>query len=205
MESEVPKTFPLKLEIEEFALGAVLRRLHEMQGIAKLDLDLGRGGTKPIAKSNGGGEMQSLVIAALMRGQMNVEQLTNTTGLDKKKVYGVVHNLKQKKVIKLAGKGVYVLSDRAKQAAASPPLALPAPTKRGPAGRASPGETGRVVVAILSQHGPSRPVEIAAQLGEHGVSHKSLSGVLARALRDGLVKRTNGVYSLTAKATKESA
>jgi hypothetical protein len=40
----MPKTFPIMIEVEEIALGPVLRKLNEMPGIAKLHLDLGRGG-----------------------------------------------------------------------------------------------------------------------------------------------------------------
>ena len=38
------KTFSVRLEIEEVALGTVLRKLHDMPGVAKLDLDFGEGG-----------------------------------------------------------------------------------------------------------------------------------------------------------------
>ena len=40
----MPKTFPIKLEVEEIALGTVLRKLHDMPGIVDLHLDLGHGG-----------------------------------------------------------------------------------------------------------------------------------------------------------------
>ena len=43
----MPKTFPIRLEVEEIALGTVLRKLHDMPGIAKLHLDLGHGGEGP--------------------------------------------------------------------------------------------------------------------------------------------------------------
>ena len=39
----MPKTFPIMIEVEEIALGPVLRRLNDMPGIAKLHLDLGHG------------------------------------------------------------------------------------------------------------------------------------------------------------------
>ena len=40
----MPKTFPIIIDVEEIALGTVLRKLNDMAGIAKLHLDLGRGG-----------------------------------------------------------------------------------------------------------------------------------------------------------------
>jgi hypothetical protein len=43
----VPKTFPINLTVEEIALGTVLRKLHSMPGIVKLDFNLGHGGDGP--------------------------------------------------------------------------------------------------------------------------------------------------------------
>ena len=57
----MPKTFPILLEVEEIALGTVLRKLNEMPGIVKLDLNLGHGG-------EGAGKKQ-LVKAAANNGE----------------------------------------------------------------------------------------------------------------------------------------
>jgi hypothetical protein len=200
----VPKTFPIKIEVEEFALGAVLRRLHEMQGVAKLDLLLGHGGDKPIAKGNGQ-SAQEIVLQMLATGPKTRTELLAALR-SKNRVYGAVNQLKKKHLIKRVGAGTYALTETAAKRINGAPLALPPPIKKGPTGRASPGSTIQAVIAILTQHGPSRPMQIAAQLSEHGVSPKSLSGVLSRALRDSVVKRgANGLYSVTAKAAKESA
>jgi DNA-binding HxlR family transcriptional regulator len=199
----VPKTFPIKIEVEEFALGAVLRRLHEMQGIAKLDLLLGHGGDKPIAKGNGH-RPQDVVMEMLATGPKSRTELTAAVH-SKNRLYAAVNQLKKKHLIKRIGADTYALTQTASKQINGALLALPPPIKRGKTGRASPGSTMQAVIAILTQHGPARPMEIAAQLSEHGVSPKSLSGVLNRALRDSIVKRTDGCYSVTAKATKESA
>lgn len=199
----MPKTFPIKIEVEEFALGAVLRRLHEMQGIAKLDLLLGHGGDKPPAKGNGHGP-QDIVMEMLATGPKTRTELLAALR-SKNQLYAAVNQLKKKHLIKRIGADAYALTETAAKRINGALLALPPPIKRGPKGRASPGSTMQAVIAILTQHGPARPNEIAAQLSEHGVSPKSLSGVLSRAIRDGIAKRTDGRYSVTAKATKESA
>jgi len=189
--SRVPKTFPIRLEVEEFALGAVLRRLHEMQGIAKLDLDLGTGGSKPATKGNGHGA-QEQVVAALMDGPKHRDELSQIVGGSRTRIYGALHLLKGKRRIKALGRGTYGLTAK--------PLALPAPVmaKRGPKGRVIKNESQRALALSLTG-GPLRPFQIAEFLANHGVSGKSLSGVLARGKRDGLIRKQGFAYVLTAK------
>jgi predicted transcriptional regulator len=191
------KTIPIRLEVEVDAFGVVLLRLHEMRGIAKLDLELGHGGTKPATKSNGSGELQSQVIAALIRGQRTVAQLIAATGLDKKRIYGVVHNLKQKNFVKTAGIGTYVLTEKAKQGLK---VEKPAPAAKSPSGRAKQGSGAAILVACLSHQGPSKPVAIAQYFAKAGgPSPKSISGVIERAKRDKLITKEADGYALTAK------
>jgi hypothetical protein len=45
----MPKLFSISIEVEEIAVGRVMRQLHHMEGVAKLNLDMGD--TKP--KPNG--------------------------------------------------------------------------------------------------------------------------------------------------------
>ena len=52
------------------------------------------------------------------------------------------------------------------------------------------------------QAGPLTPADLRTKLGESGVSPKSLSGVLLRAKRDGLIKKNGSGYELTAKGQK---
>jgi hypothetical protein len=193
----MPKTFPIKLEVEEIALGAVLHKLNEMQGIAKIDLNLGRGGTKPLPAqhSNGGGDLQQGVLAALERGPQDIRQLVATSGIDKKQVYGAVHNLKNKGMIKSVHKGVYEL------VAFVAAKALPAPRKT-PSGRAPSGVGRTALLALLKETPGIKTGQIAAALLHHGVSKNSVSGVMDRARRDGVIKKTGDGYVLTAKGTE---
>jgi DNA-binding PadR family transcriptional regulator len=197
----MPKPFPIRIEVEEFALGAVLRRLHEMQGVAKVDLLLGHAERKALPGDGHGA--QDIVLAALMNGPKHRKELAELVGGSMSRLYGAINQLKRKRMIKVVGAATYGL---AKATYNGKPLALPAPKKKGPKGkRAVKGASTAAMIAILAQQGPKRPIEIQGQLSEHGVSGKSLSGVLHRAKRDGIVKNANGVYSLTARAMKQQA
>ena len=103
------KTFPIRIEVEEIALGSVLRRLNEMAGVAKIDLDLGHGGKKPLpqpasVQGNGNGVLGSAV-ALLMSGEKTISEISAVIGGARSRVYGVIHQLKNKKLIKQPGKG----------------------------------------------------------------------------------------------------
>lgn len=212
----MPKTFPIKLEVEEIALGSVLRRLNEMAGIAKIDLDLGHGGRKPLADGrakNGNGEtLQAQLVAMLITGPKSVEEMSAAIGGKKARIYGAMHALKSRKAVRTNGKGVYHLSDKAMaelsgtmpqaQTIAPRAPALPPPVKRGPKGRAVPG-SGPIVLKGALINGPLPSSDLRASLANKGMSSKSISGVLDRAKRDRLVK-LNGdkAYELTAKGQK---
>jgi len=48
----MPKLFPIHIEVEEVFVGAVMRRLHGMEGVAKVNLDLGETPRKPNGVTN---------------------------------------------------------------------------------------------------------------------------------------------------------
>ncbi len=83
----MPKTFSIMIEVEEIALGPVLRRLNDMPGIAKLHLDLSQGGAaraaeEKVARPSGGGRngngetALAKAVAALMHGQKTIAELS---------------------------------------------------------------------------------------------------------------------------------
>jgi hypothetical protein len=185
-----------------------------MQGIAKIDLDLGHGGKKPLphgnAHSNGNG-LLAKTVAMLMSGAKTIDEISAAIGGARSRVYGVLHQLKGKKLIKQVSKGVYQLTDKAMAGlapqamvtpAASATPALPAPVKKGPKGRASPG-SGNIALRAALDAGPVAPSTLRSHLAGNGMSPKSISGVLDRAKRDGLLKKNGAdLYELTAKGHK---
>src|SRR6185437_16153165 len=89
----------------------------------------------------------------------------------------------------------------------SAPPALPRPMKanghdiaKTPSGRARQGAGFQAVSALLTERGATRAIDLKAALEPSGVSPKSLSGILDRSKRDGLIRKTSdGAYELTAK------
>jgi DNA-binding PadR family transcriptional regulator len=211
----MPKTFPIRLEVEEIALGTVLRKLHDMPGILDLHLDLGHGGQgagrkeleKAAANSNSGSSEQ-IIIKLLLEGPKYISELSRAIGGAKSRAYGAIHQLKKKGLTE-AGveKGMHQLTAQAR-AQLGGALALPAPAskkaakvKHGPKGRAIPG-SGNIVLRELLADGPKAPVELRQQMTGKGMSPKSISGVLDRARKAALIKKNGTGYELTAKGLK---
>src|SRR4051812_19558092 len=172
----MPKTFPIRIGVEEFALGAVLRKLHEMQGVAKIDLDLGQGGHKPVNGGNGHGA-QETILAQLMGGPKHRTELVNALG-SRTRLYGAMNLLKGKKMVKAIGQGNYALTDTARRQlnGGSEPKALPAPAPAA-GQRASRGASMHALITLLtvSSGRELRPNDIGERLEAYNVSSKSLS------------------------------
>jgi len=210
----MPKTFPIRLEVEEIALGPVLRKLNDMPGIVDLHLDLGHGGQgagrkqleEAAAKVRNGGNVEQDVIKLLIDGPKHIKEISQTLGGKKPRAYGAVHQLKKKGLVEAgAEKGTHQLTHKARtQLGVVQSLPSPAKVAHGPKGRATPGSGNIVLKSILSE-GAKSPVEIRAQAQERGLSPKSISGVMDRAKRDGLIKKNGEGYELTAKGQKIEA
>lgn len=202
----MPKTFPIRLEVEEVALGTVIRKLNDMAGIAKIDLDLGIGGGKP-AKSQQQQQTepndrrktnsQTKVLAFLMDGPKSVAETIAMIGSNKT-TYGAMHNLRVKKLIKSTGeKNVYQLTEKAKAGLKGE---KPKPAKKTKSGRMAPGN-GRTILFDILQANPLTRTALLTQLTDNGVLKRSAEGVLHRARRDKLIKKNAAdQYELTNKA-----
>jgi hypothetical protein len=124
----LPKTFPIKLSVEEFALGAVLRKLHHMAGVANIDLDLGPAPNaavpelqKAVVKkstliertANGravrGEGMSALrIILGAAGGPIPRPQLNQRLvelGYSERGIQGLLHRCKRDKMLRLGKKG----------------------------------------------------------------------------------------------------
>lgn len=203
------RTFPILIEVEELALGPVLRKLHDMPGIAKLDLQLGLGGQgagrqqlEQAALAQGKrGNGEEAVVKLLLQGPKHLAELVAAIGGKKSSFYTLTSKLKKKGIAERAGGGMWQLTHKARTQLGAV-KALPAPEiKHGPAGRATPG-SGPILLRSALAAGPLAPVDLRKQLGSSGMSPKSISGVLDRAKRDGLIKKNGTGYELTAKGQK---
>jgi DNA-binding PadR family transcriptional regulator len=212
----MPKTFGIHLEIEEIALGTVLRKLNEMPGIAKIDLNLGHGGQgagkeKLVqgAAQMRGENAEQIVLKFLMPGQKHIWKIHEGVGGSNQRAYGATHQLKKKGLVEAGdGKGMHRLTRKVAMqlnigAATAKLPALPAPSdiKRGPSGRAAPG-SGPIILRNALGAGPMTPTDLRAKLTEGGMSPKGISGVLDRARKHGLIKKNGTGYELTAKGQK---
>ena len=214
----MPKTFPIRLDVEEIALGTVLRKLNEMPGIANLHLDLGHGGQGPgrkqleqhsaAPKSNGKHGGHEIAAKLLMDGPKHIREIAKAVGGVKSRAYTVMTKLRKDGLTEAAeGAGMHQLTKKARTqlglVKALPAPATPTKVTHGPGGRARPGSGNIVLKAILTE-GPKTSSEVRASAAEMGVSPKSITGVLDRAKKAGLIKRlANGSgYELTAKGQK---
>ncbi|WP_338822095.1 hypothetical protein WDM22_38405 [Bradyrhizobium septentrionale] len=207
----MPKTFPIRLEVEEIALGPVLRKLNDMPGIVDLHLDLGHGGQgvgrkqleEAAAKARNGENTEQTTVKLLMQGPKHISEISAALGGNKTRAYGAVHQLRKKGLAEAGvGKGVHQLTATARAQLGGTMPALPAPeVKHGPAGRASPG-SGNIVLRAALDAGPVAPSDLRKHMAAKGMSPKSVAGVLDRAKRGGLIKRNGSGYELTAKGHK---
>lgn len=211
----MPKTFPINLEVEEIALGTVLRQLNDMPGIVKIDLNLGHGGHGPGRKqleqhastaSVQNGSREPIALKMLMEGPKHIREISKALGGAKSRAYGLTNSLSKKGLVERGeGSGMWRLTKKAMHqlGAASAVPQLPAPqVKHGPAGRAVPG-SGPIILRAALDAGPKGSSDLRRQLAEQGMSTKSISGVLDRGKKQGLIKKNGAdLYELTAKGLK---
>ncbi|MBR0753526.1 hypothetical protein JQ604_15160 [Bradyrhizobium jicamae] len=209
----MPKTFPIMIEVEEIALGPVLRRLNEMPGIAKLHLDLGQGGQgagkkqlerQAAAHRASNGDGQQAAVKLLMSGPKHINEIAHAVGGKKTRAYGIMTQLRKQGLAEPAqGRAMHQLTKKAREQLGGAMPALPAPDKvsRGPSGRAAPG-SGNILLRKALDAGPVSPSDLRAHLAAKGMSAKSVAGVLDRAKKSGLIKKNGVGYALTAKGQK---
>ena len=221
----MPKTtFPIMIEVEEIALGSVLRKLNCIPGIATLNLDLGRGGEgagrKPLEEHAAAvgvqnGSREPIAIKLLMQGPKHISEISAALGGAKSRAYGLTNTMKRKGIVERGdGAGMWQLTKKTmaqlgKAMATVTPVqaavpALPAPggIKRSPSGRAAQG-SGPIILRTVLGAGPTHPSDLRKQLAERGMSTKSISGVLDRGKKHGIIKQNGSqLYELTAKGMK---
>jgi DNA-binding PadR family transcriptional regulator len=197
--------------VEEIALGTVLRKLNEMPGIAKLDLDLGKGGegagkeklVEGAAQFRGENAEQTVLKLLMEKGPMNTREIKAALRWNGTRAYGALHALKKKGLIETDANKTHSVSRKVMQlnGASTPALPAPAKVKHGPAGRAIPG-SGNIILRNILGEGAKTPTEVRALAAAQGMSPKSISGVLDRAKKGGIIKKNGAGYELTAKGLK---
>lgn len=209
----MPKTIPFHIEVEEIATGSFMRKLHEMPGIVKMTCMLGHGGEGDgrkelehhAAEKSNGPTAEQATLKLLMSGPKHIREISAALGGGKSRAYGATYLLRKQGLAEAgAGKGMHQLTAKARSQFDGALPALPAPASvvtHGPAGRAPRGSGNVVLKAILTE-GPKSPAELRSSAAAHGISPKSITGVLDRAKKTGLIKKNGSGYELTAKGQK---
>ena len=211
------KTFPIVIDVEEIALGTVLRKLNEMAGIAKLHLDFGRGGEKgqeALAKEavplrQRGATAQATVLKLLAEGPKHIREISRALGGSRTRAYATTNTLRKRGLTE-AGDAAAVHQLTAKGRAllkgmTAPPKALPTPdgAQRDARGHMPKGVTeGFLLAAMARNDRPLMPRDLAPELAPHGFSAKAVESAVKRAKDHGLIRNTGPGYELTAKGLK---
>ena len=123
----MPKTFPILIEVEEIAVGRVMRLLNKFPGVAKINLNLERSPGKPGMPHKSNGAVRSKVnlpttgsddaLKALYKNPMTTAQLRDVflaSGRSAKSINSVCHTLKKTGDIKQGSGGVWALTKKAR-------------------------------------------------------------------------------------------
>ena len=119
----MPKLFPIHIEVEEVALGRVMRILHNTEGVAKINLQM----EEPKAKPNGFRSHhprseengQSLALKILAKKPASRKDLMASfvaQGRSGKSINSVLWNLQQDKLIARFKDGAYHLTAKGRGA-----------------------------------------------------------------------------------------
>lgn len=123
----MPKLFPIHIDVEELAVGKVMRLLHNMPGVAKVHLDFGipkkangempppRAFNRPRKQFATTGEDDALKL--LSKGAMATKVIRDhfaDMGRSPASINSVLHALKQNGDAKLSDNGEWVLTKKAK-------------------------------------------------------------------------------------------
>jgi transposase len=124
----MPKLFSISIEVEEVAVGHVMRQLHNMKGVAKLNLEMGGAKSKP----NGSGKPHAaggkprklfgepgkdLVLKLLQKGKplrtSEISKIFEAEGRSPHSANSLMHVLKNEGMVENKGDG-FVLTKKMK-------------------------------------------------------------------------------------------
>ena len=117
----MPKLFPIHIQVEEGAVGKVMRILNDLEGVAKLNLDLDRtgkpnGSRRPPAKKfdmKGENFVESLLFKDAMKTAVLRDHFRDV-GRSPASINSQLSDMKKKGIIKQLDDGLWVLSKTAR-------------------------------------------------------------------------------------------
>jgi hypothetical protein len=213
------KLFPIILQVEEIAVGSVLRKLNEMPGVAKIDLNLGHGGEgagkKALTEASSAiaakGTIEKAIANLLLsRGAMALKDITATLRANNSTVHNALTRMRKKGLTESYGRGIHRLtltSRNIPEHGLAPPLALPAPGSRpvlkrvGKSHRVARG-SGPILIKTALAAGPLGWAALRDKIEGGGLTHTSAGGAIGRAKRAGLIRKNGAGFVLTPKGQK---
>jgi predicted transcriptional regulator len=142
----------------------------------------------------------------MQEGPKSISEISAVLGGPKSRAYTVMGSLRKHGLTESGGgHGMHQLTANARAQLGGALPALPAPeVKHTPSGRAERG-SGNIVLRAALEAGPVSPTDLRKHLSAKGMSPKSVSGVLERAKKHGLIKKNGAGYELTARGQKIEA
>ena len=117
----MPKFFPLNVEVEEIAVGRVMRLLHKTSGVVKVGIDMGE--SKPKANGHAVPRKQfetsgkDFAFGLLYKHKMSANELRQhfaDTGRSPNSIHSILHNAKVDGLLTLGKDGIYSLTKKAR-------------------------------------------------------------------------------------------
>lgn len=223
--------FPIMIEVEESAVGPVLRILNKTPGVAHFHLNLDKvraaRGHKTLKKTNGTTrpppqdhddgrpKPRQIIIAELLSGPKNLDHLRkklNERGHDENSLSNFLYALKQAGLTESAGTGLHKLSERAlaelkaHQTAAAQDVPQPA-VGALPAPATSRGAVRQIILDIITKatEPVARPTLVNAGT-EAGGTERAVGAALSRLKAKKIIRSAGlGFYELAPKREKSKA
>ena len=189
-----------------------MRMAHNFPGVVGVDIDLGHAEAPPhvaqALKAEGGSSSDKIVAYLRQHGPTKRVDIRKALHMNEYTINGAIVSLKDKGLIRTTGKAVYVLTEINGVATPVKQLALPKLSATN-TGRVGQGQGPGLMLIMLQRNGePMSRNALGVQMTEAGVPSKSVSGIVGRAVRDKLVKRTGAgnqrTLELTAKGQHEA-
>lgn len=177
--------FPINLQVEESALGTVLRVLKGLPGIAKMDLMLDevpgpKGAIRKPRNGNGHDEdrppIKTQIIMALAEtpNGLHLDQLAEKTGTERSSLNTALTQLRKGGITETAGPGSHKLTERALQEVAgkqaAPALALPQPESKR--------RKGADIIMERLKQGPALRAALTSALVDSHLAASSINSLL---------------------------
>lgn len=225
------KLFPISIEVEEVAVGKVLRILNATEGIVRLHLKLTQDKEPKLGTEQDGGAVNTTPVLRDGRSnkrniptahnkcyQVIAEVLLKTpahykilaaalerTGYKASGIHGFIYRMGKMKLIQRTSPGSYKITEKGQRVFANPKRLIPTPPQLPPhLYKVTNNYSGfrLFVLTTLYREGPVSSVHMRERVSDGGFSEKNLSTTGMKMRNEGLFSVEDGVYTITEKGTE---